>query len=279
MSHCVTFHQKNFLSLWNIGLPLHELLTFRFRFPISVLHHGGLRLKLPWTKKFFQKTVSVIIWHLTYSFHKNQAALSGRTHRSEAYPLCKNAMTDPFNRDPEGLPKNVLFTTLQLNRKCTAFPQDSMENGFPMSSACNQVHVLTWLLISTISQANRRVRLLSIISLPSRHLIATRGRENSTECYCRHTNRANTWGLLFTMAALHLCVVMRLNVTDGRKVCMSHNEDTVITSPIPPSWFCLPVYLWPRFFFLSAFIWLNSSLWAESKGWSTGRISSRHIVT
>lgn len=51
------------------------------------------------------------------------------------------------------------------------------------------------------------------------------------------------------MAALHLCVVMRLNVTDGRKVCMSHNEDTVITLPKPPSWFCLPVYLWPRFFF------------------------------
>lgn len=37
------------------------------------------------------------------------------------------------------------------------------------------------------------------------------------------------------MAALHLCVEMRLNVTDRSKVCMSHKEDIVVTLLKPPS--------------------------------------------
>lgn len=135
MSRCVTFHQNIFLSLWNIGTPLYALLAFRFRFPISVLHHGGLKLKLPWTEKktvFPENSERDYLAPLLLFPQKPSSSLS-RTHRSEAYPLCKNGMTNPFNRDPEGLPKNVLFTTLRLNRKCTAFPQDSAENGFPMS--------------------------------------------------------------------------------------------------------------------------------------------------
>lgn len=79
---------------------------------------------------------------------------------------------------------------------------------------------------------------------------------------------------LVTMAARHLCVVMRLNVTDGGKVCMSHNEDTVITSLKPPtSLFCLPVHLCQTvgvFFFVTAFIRPHSSSWTESKGMNRG---------
>lgn len=69
------------------------------------------------------------------------------------------------------------------------------------------------------------------------------------------------------MAALHLCVEMRLNVTDGRKVCMSHKEDTVITSLKPPS--LLFVLSAPSALldvvFVSAFIQLHSSSWTEQR--------------
>lgn len=78
---------------------------------------------------------------------------------------------------------------------------------------------------------------------------------------------------LVTMAARHLCVVMRLNVTDGGKVCVSHNEDTVITSLKPPtSLFCLPVHLCQTVgvFFVTAFILQHSSSWTESKGMNRG---------
>lgn len=71
------------------------------------------------------------------SFYKNWASLSVARIWSDAYPLCKNAVTNPFNRDTEHLPKNVPFTTLRLNRKSTAFPQDSaivVQSGACVSS-------------------------------------------------------------------------------------------------------------------------------------------------
>lgn len=285
MSHCVTFHQNNFLSLWNIGLPLYELLTFRFRFPISVLHHGGLRLKLPWTKTFFQKTVSVIIWHLTYSFHKNPAALSSRTHRSEAYPLCKNAMTDPFNRDPEGLPKNVLFTTLQLNRKCTAFPQDSMENGFPMSSgmqsgACaflaanirrqpiikssfreelDRCQSFLFLLVVSLLQEEEKTALSVVVARLTEPI--------DEVCFLQWLPSTFVWwwGLMLLMA--------------GRYAWATMKTLSSLYRSLPLGFVCL--FISDQgffFFFITAFIWLHSSVWAESEGLSHGLdlISSHH---
>lgn len=78
MSSSVTFHLNIFISLWNIGLlkPLHAIPAFQFEILSSV--------KLPWRKRsdslwtlapsctiivlFPQKTVSVIFWHLDFSF-------------------------------------------------------------------------------------------------------------------------------------------------------------------------------------------------------------------
>ncbi len=151
------FHQNIFLSLWTSGMPLHVLLAFCFRFLIPVLHYGGLKFKLPWTAK---STVvpenserDYLAPQLLYP-QKPSSSLS-RTHRSEAYPLCKNGMTNPFNRDTEGLPENVLFTTLQLSRKWTAFPQDSAENGFPMSRGM-QSGACVFLALDVNCQLRRR---------------------------------------------------------------------------------------------------------------------------
>lgn len=110
-------------------------LTLCFGFLISVLHRGGFKIKLPWREKstVFPENSERDYLPPQLLFPQKPSGSLSRTHRSEAYPLCKNAITNPFNRDTEGPPKNVLFTTLRLNRKRAAFPQRSAENGFPMS--------------------------------------------------------------------------------------------------------------------------------------------------
>lgn len=77
------------------------------------------------------------------------------THRSEAYPFYKNCKSNPFNRDTEWLPKNVLFTTLRLNRKYTAFPPHAVENEFPMSGGM-QSGACVFLAILIYSELRQR---------------------------------------------------------------------------------------------------------------------------
>lgn len=156
MSHCVTFHQNISLSLLTIGRPFYMLLDFCFWFLISVLLHGGFKFKLPWTEKstVFPENSEHDYLALQLLFPQKPSSSLSRTHWSEAYPLCKNGMTNPFNRDTEGPPKNVLFTTLQLNRKCTAFPQDS-ENGFPMSGGMQSGACVFLAVISAVSHVSQ----------------------------------------------------------------------------------------------------------------------------
>lgn len=89
-----------------------------------------------------------------FSFHKATATLC-HTHLSEAYPFYKNCKSNPFNRDTEWLPKNVLFTTLRLNRKYTAFPQRTVENEFPMSGGM-QSGACVFLAILIYSELRQR---------------------------------------------------------------------------------------------------------------------------
>lgn len=115
-------------------------------------------------------------------FPQKPSSSLSRTHRSEVYPLCKNGTTNPFNRDTEDLPKNVLFTILRLNRKCTAFPQDS-ENGFPMSGGM-QSGACFFLAVNICqsvepkrSREQRQEGLPSITTHPCHHLNAARARK------------------------------------------------------------------------------------------------------
>lgn len=156
MYHCVTSHQNIFLSLWNIGTLLCTLPAFHFRFPISVLHHGGAKYKLPQNRKvngFPRKRwawlsgTSITVSTKAEQLSQSHASAWKRTHS------VRNGMTNPFSRDSGGLPKNVLFTTRRLNRKCTAFPQGSAENEFPMSGG-TQSGACVFLAI-TVSQSRR----------------------------------------------------------------------------------------------------------------------------
>lgn len=98
------------------------------RFPLYIsdfcVTPQRLKAHITWKQKsqqFLQKTLSVIIWHLRYSFPQKASSSLGSTHRSEAYPHCKNAVTNPFSRDPKRLPKNVLFTTVRLEQEARCF--------------------------------------------------------------------------------------------------------------------------------------------------------------
>lgn len=149
MSCCVTIFPVT-LKYWN-GF----LFDFCFGFLISVSRHGGLKFKLPWTEKstVFPENSERDYTAPQLLFPQKPSSSLSRTHRSEAYPLCKNGITNPFNRDTERPPKNVLFTTLRLNRKCTAFPQYSAENDFPMSGGMQSGACVLLAVISTVSRA------------------------------------------------------------------------------------------------------------------------------
>lgn len=72
-SRCVTFHQNIFLSIWNIGRGFYVLLDF-WRLCRCTVAWSSNYLEQK-SQQFFQKTASVIIWHLRDCFHKNRAAL------------------------------------------------------------------------------------------------------------------------------------------------------------------------------------------------------------
>ena len=131
------------------------------------------------SQQFFQKTDYLAPQLL---FPQKPSSSFSRTHRSEAYPLCKNAITNPFNRDTEGPPKNVLFTTLRLNRKRAAFPHDSAENGFPMSGgmqsgACVPLAVNIYCHLSHRDQWSGISEGVSLPSIRSHRLSAARARK------------------------------------------------------------------------------------------------------
>lgn len=155
MSHCnlspedfsVTILESLFMCF------LHSFLDFWFLCYTTVAWSSNyLEQK---SQQFFQKTESVIIWHLNYCFHKNRAALSVARIGLKHTHSVKTAKQIPLTETPRGPPENVLFTTLRLNRKCTAFPQDSAENGFPMSGGM-QSGACVFLAVNIRCQLSRR---------------------------------------------------------------------------------------------------------------------------
>lgn len=76
------------LKYWNAFFYL--LHDFCFWFLISVLHHGGLKFKLPWTEKstVFPENSERDYTAPQLLFPQKPSSSLSRTHRSEAYPLC-----------------------------------------------------------------------------------------------------------------------------------------------------------------------------------------------
>lgn len=152
MSHCVTFHQNVFLSLWYTGMPFfYVLLACCSWFLISVLHHGGLKFKLPWTEK---STVSGIIWHLNYCFHKNRAALSVARIGLKCTHSVKTAQQIPLTETLRTCQRMCCSPFCDWTGSVLLFHR-TQKMVFPWVVACNQVHVFSWPLISA-SQSSQR---------------------------------------------------------------------------------------------------------------------------
>lgn len=131
---CLSCHSKTLEGLFSCFWFLFWILDFCVKPPWLEVQITLNRKVNSFSRKQRAKLhgTSIIV-----SFYKNWASLSVARIWSDAYPLCKNAVTNPFTRDTEHLPKNVPFTTLRLNRKSTAFPQDSaivVQSGACVSS-------------------------------------------------------------------------------------------------------------------------------------------------
>lgn len=155
---------------------------------------------------------------------------------------------------------------------------------FPWVVACNQVHVFSWPLISAVklSQRDQWSSVREELDLHQSLLAVSGsegGAENRVQCCCSRISRGIRRTPLLTMAVLRLCVVMRLRVADGRKVCISHWQYTVITSLKPSSVFVssacsfLSDLACCNYFYSTAFIFVNREQKDEPGGW----VSSRHI--
>ena len=96
------------------------------------------------SQQFCQKTVRLIILHHYYCFHKNRAALSVTHIGWEAYPLCKNSITNPFNRDTEDHQRMCCSPLCDRAGSVVLFHKTLQKMVFPGVAACNQVHVFSW---------------------------------------------------------------------------------------------------------------------------------------
>lgn len=104
------------------------------------------------SQQLFQKTVSVIIWHLNNCFHKNRAALSVARIGLKRTHSVKTAWQIPLTETLRARQRMCCSPLRDWTGSGLLFHRTPQKMVFPCV-ACNQVHVFAWPLIPPVSRA------------------------------------------------------------------------------------------------------------------------------
>lgn len=104
------------------------------------------------SQQLFQKTVSVIIWHLNNCFHKNRAALSVARIGLKRTHSVKTAWQIPLTETPRARQRMCCSPLRDWTGSGLLFHRTPQKMVFPCV-ACNQVHVFAWPLMPPVSRA------------------------------------------------------------------------------------------------------------------------------
>lgn len=150
----VTFHQHIFLSrYWNAFLCVPCVLFSDFWFLCNTTVAWSSNYLEQKSQQFFQKTVSVIIWHLNYCFHKNGAALSVARIGLKHTHSVKTAKQIPLTETLRARQRMCCSPLCDWTGSVLLFHRTPQKMVFPWVVVCNQVHVFSWPLISAVSGA------------------------------------------------------------------------------------------------------------------------------
>lgn len=104
------------------------------------------------SQQLFQKTVSVIIWHLNNCFHKNRAALSVARIGLKRTHSVKTAWQIPLTETLRARQRMCCSPLRDWTGSGLLFHRTPQKMVFPCV-ACNQVHVFAWPLMPPVSRA------------------------------------------------------------------------------------------------------------------------------